>query len=137
MPYLVICAVLCLVTQLYPTLQPHGLVACQAPLSMGFSRQEHWSGLPFPSPGDLPNPGNEPRPPTLPTNFLLYEPPGKPIQLFEISPKVLFLPIKKNNFVFKKEFKLPGTYFHLKHSFLKITCSLLLTVGFMKTLSCH
>ena len=32
-------------------------VACQAPLSMGFSRQEHWSGLPFPSPGDLPNPG--------------------------------------------------------------------------------
>ena len=79
MPYLVICAVLCLVTQLYTTLQPHGLVACQAPLSMGFSRQEHWSGLPFPSPGDLPNPGNEPRPPTLPTNFLLYEPPGKPI----------------------------------------------------------
>ena len=31
-------------------------LACQAPLSMGFSRQEHWSGLPFPSPGDLPNP---------------------------------------------------------------------------------
>ena len=36
------------------------LVACQAPLSMGFSRQEHWSGLPFPSPGDLLNPGIEP-----------------------------------------------------------------------------
>ena len=35
-------------------------IACQAPLSMGFSKQEHWSGLPFPSPGDLPNPGNEP-----------------------------------------------------------------------------
>ena len=35
-------------------------VACQAPLSMGFSRQEYWSGLPFPSPGDLPNPGIEP-----------------------------------------------------------------------------
>ena len=35
-------------------------VACQAPLSMGFSRREYWSGLPFPSPGDLPNPGNEP-----------------------------------------------------------------------------
>ena len=34
--------------------------ACQAPLSMGFSRQEYWSGLPFPSPGDLPNPGIEP-----------------------------------------------------------------------------
>ena len=36
-------------------------VACQAPLSMGFSRQEYWNGLPFPSPGDLPNPGIEPR----------------------------------------------------------------------------
>ena len=40
------------------SLRPHGLyVAQQAPLSMGFFRQEHWSGLPFPSPGDLPNPG--------------------------------------------------------------------------------
>ena len=39
--------------------------AYQAPLSMGFSRQEYWSGLPFPSPGDLPNPGIEPRSPTL------------------------------------------------------------------------
>ena len=36
------------------------IVALQAPLSMGFSRQEYWSGLPFPSPGDLPNPGTEP-----------------------------------------------------------------------------
>ena len=36
-------------------------VACQAPLSMGFSRQEYWSGLPFPSPGELPDPGIEPR----------------------------------------------------------------------------
>ena len=35
-------------------------VTCQAPLSMEFSRQEDWSGLPFPSPGDLPNPGNQP-----------------------------------------------------------------------------
>ena len=40
-------------------------VAYQAPLSMGFSRQEYWSGLPFPSPGDLPNPGLEPGSPTL------------------------------------------------------------------------
>ena len=38
---------------------------CQAPLSMGFSRQEYWSGLPFPSPGNLPNPGIEPRYPAL------------------------------------------------------------------------
>ena len=40
-------------------------VACQAPPSMGFSRQGHWSGLPFPSPGDLPDPVIEPRPPAL------------------------------------------------------------------------
>ena len=40
-------------------------VVYQAPLSMGFSRREYWSGLPFPSPGDLPNPGIEPRSPTL------------------------------------------------------------------------
>ena len=40
-------------------------VAHQAPLSMGFSRQEYWTGLPFPSPGDLPDPGIEPRSPAL------------------------------------------------------------------------
>ena len=40
-------------------------VTYQAPLSMGFSRQQHWSGLPFPSPADLPNPGIEPRSPAL------------------------------------------------------------------------
>ena len=40
-------------------------VAHQAPLSMAFSRPEYWSGLPFPSPGDLPDPGIEPRPPAL------------------------------------------------------------------------
>ena len=47
------------------SLRPHGLVAYQAPLSMGFSRQEYWSGLPFPSPGDLPNPGIKPGSPAL------------------------------------------------------------------------
>ena len=44
---------------------------------MGFSRQEYWSGLPFPSPGDLPNPGIEPKSPTLQVDSLLSEPPGK------------------------------------------------------------
>ena len=39
--------------------------ACQAPLSLGFSKQEYWSGLPFPSPGDLPNPEIEPGSPAL------------------------------------------------------------------------
>ena len=45
-------------------------IACQAPLSMGFSRQEYWSGLPFPSPGDLPDPGIEPRSPAMQADSL-------------------------------------------------------------------
>ena len=49
----------CLVAKLCPTLCDPVDVACQAPLSMEFSRQEYWSGLPFPSPGDLPSPGME------------------------------------------------------------------------------
>ena len=52
--------------------------AHQAPLSMDFSRQEHWTGLPCPPPGDLPNLGTEPRSPTLQADSLLSEPPGKP-----------------------------------------------------------
>ena len=52
-------------------------VAYQAPLSMGFSRQEYWSGLPFPSPGDLPDPGIEPWSPALRADALTSEPPGK------------------------------------------------------------
>ena len=51
--------------------------ACQAPLSMGFSRQEYWSGLPFSSPGDLSNPGIKPRSPTLQADSLPAEPQGK------------------------------------------------------------
>ena len=50
-------------------------VPCQAPLPMGFSRQEYWSGLPFPSPGDLPNPGIEPTSPELAGRFFTTEPP--------------------------------------------------------------
>ena len=50
------------------SLRPHGLE---------FSKQEYWSGLPFPSPRDLPDPGIEPRSPTLQADFLLSEPPGK------------------------------------------------------------
>ena len=52
-------------------------VAHQAPLSMGFSRREYWSGLPFPCPGDLPNPGTEPGFPALQADTLPSEPPGK------------------------------------------------------------
>ena len=56
-------------------------VAHQAPLSMGFSRQEYWSGLPFPSPGALPDPGMEPGSPELQTDSLPSEPPGKIIYI--------------------------------------------------------
>ena len=53
-------------------------LACKAPLSMGFSRQEYWSRLPCPPPGDLPNPGTEPASPALAGGFFTPEPPGKP-----------------------------------------------------------
>ena len=53
-------------------------VAYQASLSMGFARQEYWSGLPFPSLGDLPDPGIEPRSPALQADALPSEPLGKP-----------------------------------------------------------
>ena len=54
-------------------------VAYQAPPSMGFSRQGYWSGLPLPSPEDLPDPGIEPRCPILQADALPSEPPGKPL----------------------------------------------------------
>ena len=60
------------------SLRAHGTVAYQAPQFMEFSRQEYWSGLPLPSPGDLPHPGNEPGCPALHADALLSEPAGKP-----------------------------------------------------------
>ena len=65
------------VAKLCPTLATPWTVACQAPLSMGFSRQQYWSGSPFPSPGDLPDPGIEPRAPALQADSLLTELQGK------------------------------------------------------------
>ena len=56
-------------------------VAHQPPLSIGFSRQEYWSGLPFPSPGGLPNPGIKPRSPALEADTLISEPPGGTITI--------------------------------------------------------
>ena len=57
-------------------------VACQAVLSMKFSRQEYWRGLPFPSPGDLPDPRIKPPSPALAGRFFTAEPPGKPMNIF-------------------------------------------------------
>ena len=58
-------------------------VAYQAPPSVGFSRQEYWSGLPFPSPGDLPEPSIESGSPSLQADTLLSEPPGKSVLMRE------------------------------------------------------
>ena len=69
-------------------------VARQAPLSMGFPRQEYWSGLPFPPPGDLPNSEIELGSPALWADSLPPEPPGKPIRKVKVT---FFIPkIKKN-----------------------------------------
>ena len=58
--------------------------AHQAPLSVGFSRQEYWSGSPCPPPGDLPNLGIKPRSPTLQADSLLSEPRGKKFTLYKM-----------------------------------------------------
>ena len=65
------------------------IITCQARLSMEFSRQEHWSGLPFSSPGDLPDPGIEPRSPALAGRCFTGEPQGKPNYLRGDVTKVL------------------------------------------------
>ena len=69
-----------LVTQSCPTFVTPWTVACQAPLSMGFSRQEYWNGLPFPPAGDLPDPGVEPVSPTLEADFFFFKPSSEPIE---------------------------------------------------------
>ena len=71
------------------------IVALQAPLPMGFSRQEYWSVLPFPSQGDLPDPEIKCVSPALAGEFFTTEPPGKPISLLS--------PPKKVPWTYKKE----------------------------------
>ena len=70
------------------SLRPYG-VADQASQSMGFSRQEYWSGLPLPSPGDLPDPGIEPGSPALEADALTAEPPieGSNLSLLKRLPR--------------------------------------------------
>ena len=72
----------CLVTKSCLTLCYPWTGARQAFLFMGFPRQEYWSVLPFPSPGDLPEPGIEPMSPALAGRFFATEPPGKPQEIF-------------------------------------------------------
>ena len=78
-------------------------VTHHAPLSMEFSRPEYWSGLPFPSPGDLPNPGIEPGSPALQADSLPTEPPGK-----TFKPQGLLIAGERNNNKEGRELPLPA-----------------------------
>ena len=79
-PFKGTCAVLRLVTQFCQTLcDPIDSSPPGSSVPWGFSRQEYWSRLPCPPPGDLPNPGTEPRSPSLQEDYLPAEPPGKPL----------------------------------------------------------
>ena len=78
LPYTLIHLSLSLVAKACPTLATPWTIACQAPLSMGFSRQEYWSGLPFPSPGDFPDPRIQPGSAALQADYLPTELWGKP-----------------------------------------------------------
>ena len=80
----VVCVCLCVWAQSYPTLCNPWTVGHQAPLSMGFSRQEYWTGLPFPPPGDLPDPGIEPASPALAGRFSITALLGKPVSFLYI-----------------------------------------------------
>ena len=76
-------------TQLLSCVQLPYAVVCQAPLSMGFSRQEYWSGLPFPPPGDLSNPGIKPRSPALAADSFPLSCPYQPLESPVDSPAVV------------------------------------------------
>ena len=73
-------------------------IAHQVPLSMRFSRQEYWSGLPFPSAEDLPNPGIKPTSPTLAGGFFTTSAPGKPIPFIMVSQTSQRSYLKENSF---------------------------------------
>ena len=74
-----------LVTKLYLTLVTPWTIAGKASLSMGFSRQEHWSGLPFPPPGDLPHPGLKSASSALQEDSLLLSHKGSPTTIYILS----------------------------------------------------
>ena len=87
-------------------------LAYQASLSMGFFRQKYWSGLPFPSPGNLPNPGIEPGSPALEADTLTSEPPGKPS----------LIPLDNSSYLLSTLFNINRTY--LPRAYLFIECLL-------------
>ena len=96
----------------------------QVPLSIGFSRREYWSGVPFPSPGDLPNPGIKPKSPTLQADILPSELPGKPAGRDKTPLNEECKETEENNSIrktrdlFKKTGDIQGT-FHAKMDTIK------------------
>ena len=122
-------------------------VAYQAPLSMGFSRSEYWSGLPFPSPGDLPDPGVKPMSPALQADALLSEPPfvGKVIfLLFNMLSRLIitFLPRSKGlliswqrspSIVILEPKKISLLHIHVNFSCLSLPVPLPLSLQFSDT----
>ena len=85
LPCVILLYVCKLISQSCPSFATPWTAARQAPLSMGSSRQEYWSGLPFPSPGDLPNPRIESKSPALAGEFFTTEAPGKSCCLQNIT----------------------------------------------------
>ena len=73
-------------------------VACQAPLSLEFPRQEYWSGLPCPPLGDLPNPGIKPESPAWQADSSPTEPPGKTRQVLSHYISCFFCPLRERTF---------------------------------------
>ena len=111
---------LCVCTQSLSGLDSATLwtVAHQASLSMGFSRQQYWSGLPLPSPGDLSHPGIQPKSPSLASGFFTPEPPGEPRCATQgASFLVCFL-----NFYFRKFKDFKSILHLLTFSFCPILC---------------
>ena len=86
------CAVLCSV--LSNCFATQRSVAHKPPLSMEFSRQEYWTGLPFPTPGDLPDPRIKPMSPALAGDYFTTEPQGKPLNLLR-EYSILYLHLVK------------------------------------------
>ena len=80
-------------------------IALQVPLSVGFSRQEYCNGLPFPSPGDLPDPGTVPGSPALHEDSLSSEPPGKPILSWHAA--LIRLRMRLHSQMWKADLKYP------------------------------
>ena len=84
-----------LVGQVRPTLYHSGAVAHQAPLSLEFSTPEYWSGLPFPSPEDLPDPVNKPGSPALQADSLPYEPLGNNGLHWNVKIKTVYMSVSQ------------------------------------------